>query len=136
MTPRTLAPLLAAAMLAGCQTYQTMTEIPPEPVPGPTPTCSSSAECDAKWSAARLYLIHLGGNRIDRDTADYIFTANTNDASLSAQVTREPVSAGVYRIVAVFGCYGASNAKGCLPTSPQAALARFNSALNAIGEKP
>lgn len=80
-----------------------------------------------------MFVIHTSPNRIERDTPDYIFTYNTADSALAAEITREPAGQGTYRIVAVFGCNGSSDAKDCVPMDPHTALVLFNREVSAAG---
>lgn len=65
------------------------------------PTCSTAKECEAKWSAARRWVLDHCGFRLQTVTADYMETYNVRDVASTAmwcRVTRSPISETVYRI--------------------------------------
>jgi hypothetical protein len=95
-----------------------------------TPTCSNPAECDAKWAAARSFVLSHSGYKFQTYTNDFMDTFNPSDGAvqLGAQVNREPQPDGTTRIVAKFWC---DNIFGCSPPVRQT-LDQFNQALNAV----
>lgn len=96
----------------------------------PTATCSSPAECDLKWAAARTFVLNHAGYKFQTYTNDFMETFNPTGASvdLGAQVNREPQPNGVTLIAAKFWC---DNIFGCSPDAHKT-LNDFNETLNAI----
>jgi hypothetical protein len=113
---------LVALLAAGCATVQ---EVRPQTPTVPTPTCKGVADCDAKWSAARNYLIAHAAYKLENDSADRLETFNpSNEATmgLRANVHREYEPDGSFAIVAKFWC---NNLIVCSPDAKEA-LSDFN----------
>lgn len=86
------------------------------------PVCDGEKDCAAKWDAAQLWVVRNAGMKIQTTTNVLIETYNSPGTQLAAQVTKEPVGDGKYRIVVKLGC---DNPFGCVPNALDAALA-FN----------
>ena len=95
---------------------------------GATPTCTSDAECTAKWAAARTYVLQHAGMKIQNYAPDYLETFGSSDMSIAAQVNKAPLPQGGYAITAKFWC---GNMFGCME-NPRALLAGFNREASAI----
>jgi ketosteroid isomerase-like protein len=118
---------LVALLTAGCATVQDVR--PPTPTV-PTPTCKGVADCDAKWSVARNYLIDHAAYKLENDSTDRLETFNpSNEATmgLRASVHREYEPDGSFAIVAKFWC---NNLIVCSPDTKEA-LNDFNRAVAA-----
>jgi hypothetical protein len=87
------------------------------------PVCST--DCDAKWAAARTFVLAHSHYRLQTYSPDYLVTysaTSTSEMALSAEVNREPLPGGGSRIVARFWC---ANMFGCVPDAT-ATLNDFN----------
>ncbi len=118
---------LVALLAAGCATVQ---EVRPQTPTVPTPTCKGVADCDAKWSAARSYLIDHAAYKLENDSADRLETFDpSNEATmgLRASVHREYEPDGSFAIVAKFWC---NNLIVCSPNAKEA-LSDFNRTVEA-----
>jgi hypothetical protein len=113
MTARTLVSVIAVLM-GGCATIpQIVREAPSTP----TPTCKTAADCEAKWSAARSYLLRHAGYGIQNDSVDRLETYNPSNevtVGLRAQVNKAIQPDGSYAIVAKFWC---NNLFECSPNA-------------------
>jgi hypothetical protein len=98
----------------------------------PTPTCTSQADCDMKWSAARTFVLSHSGYKFQTYTPDFMETYSpaNGDVALGAQVNREPAENGSYRISAKFWC---DNIFACVPAAAPT-LNAFNIAVGSVGE--
>jgi len=114
MSARTLVSAIAV-LIAGCATVR---EIEPQTpsTPTPTPTCRAAADCEAKWSAARSYLLTHASYKIQNDSVDRLETYNPSEVSvgLRAQVSKALQPDGSYAIVAKFWC---NNLLQCSPSA-------------------
>lgn len=116
------AAILAAAMLAGCATT-------PDPkrqavldeINRTIPTCAGVDDCNAKWEAAQLWVIHNARFKIQTATTVLIETYNPSDSSphLAARVTKEPLGGGKYRLLVTVWC---DNWIGCVSDPYEKAL--------------
>lgn len=92
------------------------------------PTCSSQPECDAKWTAAKQWII----DRIDRpfidSRADHLETEAPfpGSRSLSARVEKVRMPDGSFRIIATVWC---SSPLQCTPLEVHS-IANFNHDVN------
>lgn len=93
------------------------------------PTCSGVEECNAKWEAAQLWVVHNSAYKIQTATNVLIETYNPSQhsPSLAARVTKEPQGAGKYRLLVALWC---DNMFGCVPDAYAKAL-EFNKAVGA-----
>jgi ketosteroid isomerase-like protein len=108
--------------MAGCATVQ---EFEPEPHPTSTPTCNGAADCEAKWSAARSYLLSHTSYKLQNDSVDRLATYNpTSEVSvgLRAEVNKALQPDGSYAIAAKFWC---NNLFQCSPNASKT-LEDFN----------
>lgn len=122
--------LAAAAALSGCAISPSMDEqMNRAEFERTIPTCDGEQDCNAKWEAAQLWVVHNTGYKIQTATNVLIETYNPVDqrASLAAQVTKEPLGGGRYKIVARLRC---GNMFGCVP-DPWSAAMDFNRAVGA-----
>lgn len=65
------------------------------------PTCREGKECEAKWAAARDWMLDRCGFRLQHIEADYMETYKSGDyanTGLYCRVTRTPISETEYRI--------------------------------------
>jgi hypothetical protein len=104
-----------------------------KPPPGPVaevPTCVTPAECDAKWAAARTFVLNNAGFKFQTYTADFMetYSPTGGSVSLGAQINKQPNPAGGFFITAKFWC---DNAFGCMPKTG-VTLNKFNAALDAV----
>jgi ketosteroid isomerase-like protein len=113
MSARTLVSVIAV-LIAGCATVpQIVREAPSIP----TPTCMGAADCEAKWSAARSYLLSHASYKIQNDSVDRLETYNPSNevtVGLRAQVSKAIQPDGSYAIVAKFWC---NNLIECSPNA-------------------
>jgi hypothetical protein len=93
------------------------------------PTCSGVDDCNAKWEAAQLWIVHNSAYKIQTATSVLIETYNPsqNNPSLAARVTKEPQGGGKYRLLVALWC---DNMFGCVPDAYAKAL-EFNKAVGA-----
>lgn len=93
------------------------------------PTCSGVEECNAKWEAAQLWVVHNSAYKIQTATNVLIETYNPSQhsPSLAARVTKEPQGGGKYRLLVALWC---DNMFGCVPDAYAKAL-EFNKAVGA-----
>ena len=118
---------LVTLLAAGCATVQ---DVRPQTPTAPTPTCKGVADCDAKWSAARKYLLDHAAYKLEIDSTDRLETFNpSNEATtgLRASVHREYEPDSSFAIVAKFWC---NNLIVCSPDTKEA-LNDFNRAVAA-----
>jgi ketosteroid isomerase-like protein len=97
----------------------------------PTPTCNTAADCDAKWSAARSYLVAHAGYGIQNDSVDRLETYNPASEvtmGLRAKVSKAIQPDGSYAIVAKFWC---NNLFECRPNADKT-LEDFNRSIGAV----
>jgi hypothetical protein len=127
MSARTLVCLMTVLM-AGCAT---VAQIAPETPKTPTPTCMGAADCQAKWSAARSYLLSHASYKIENDSVDRLETYNPGEVTvgLRAQVNKAIQPDGSYAIVAKFWC---NNLFECTPNAAKT-LEDFNRTVTAAG---
>lgn len=129
-TKTTLAAILAAAMLAGCATT-------PDPkrqavldeINRTIPTCAGADDCNAKWEAAQLWVVHNAAYKIQTATSVLIETYNPSksDPGIAARITKEPQGGGKYRLLVAVWC---DNMFGCIPDAYHSAL-DFNRVVSA-----
>lgn len=96
------------------------------------PTCSES-DCKQKWEAAQVWVAKNCGMKIQTISDSIIQTYNPPDNAfdslrLAAQVIKEPLGGGRYRIVITTYC---KNMWGCHPDKWDAAI-NFNDYLNGL----
>lgn len=93
------------------------------------PTCSGVDDCNAKWEAAQLWIVHNTAYKIQTATSVLIETYNPSQhsPSLAARVTKEPQGGGKYRLLVALWC---DNMFGCVPDAYAKAL-EFNKAVGA-----
>jgi len=78
------------------------------------PTCNGKADCKVKWQAAQLWVVQNSAYKIQTATDVVIETYNPSEAGtgLAAEVTKEPMGHGEYKIVVKLWC---NNIFGCVP---------------------
>lgn len=93
------------------------------------PTCAGVEECNAKWEAAQLWVVHNASYKIQTATTVLIETYNPapSSPSLAARITKEPLGGGKYRILVALWC---DNMFGCVPSAFDKAL-DFNKTVGA-----
>jgi hypothetical protein len=93
------------------------------------PTCSTEAECSAKWDAAQLWVASYIPRRIATATNVLIQTYGSANTDTAATVMKQPsTTSGTYRLVITTYC---GNIFACFPDSWQSALA-FNRAIGSV----
>lgn len=93
------------------------------------PTCVGVEDCNAKWEAAQLWVVHHSAYKIQTATNVLIETYNPASSSpqIAARVTKEPQGAGKYKLLVTVWC---DNMFGCVPDHYESAL-DFNKAVGA-----
>jgi hypothetical protein len=116
------------AFVGGCATNEEYAQKLAE-IDRTTPICSSTDECEAKWAAARKWVLDNAGWKLQIVNDDFMQTANPGQYSvyLAARVNKEPLGGGSYKIVAEVWC---NNAFGCSPDR-LSALLDFNKTVDA-----
>jgi hypothetical protein len=116
---------IAALLTAGCATMG-----PKAPI-APAPTCATEADCAVKWSSARSFVLAHVGYKFQTYSPEFMetFSPVNGTTDLGAQVNREPLPGGGYRIVAKFWC---DNLFGCFPNQWET-LDGFNRSVAAVG---
>ena len=114
----------ASILAAGCVTVPEEMKAPVGPIAA-VPTCTAEADCARKWSLARTFVLAHAEMKIQTYSAEYLETFNSTDMSVAAQVNKEPIPAGGFRITAKFWC---GNPFGC-NSHPQRLLDQFNRAV-------
>jgi len=78
------------------------------------PVCEGNLDCDAKWEAARNWVVSTPSYPIRVSNQDRIETydADSSRAGTEIRVDREPLGDDRYRIVVDIDCFGIS---GCPP---------------------
>jgi hypothetical protein len=117
MKMRAIVPAVVLASLCGCAT------VPQTPIAA-TPSCTTDADCTAKWAAARTFVLEHAQMKIETYSADFLQTYNPPEygIQLAASVNKEPITGGGYMIHAKFWC---NNLFSC-SENPRAALDGFN----------
>lgn len=84
-----------------------------------------------KWAAARTFVLEHAGYKIQTYSPDFLqtFSPGEYDADLAAEVNKEPIPGGGYRIVAKFWC---NNLFGCNPNQ-WTTLDAFNRYVASVG---
>lgn len=93
------------------------------------PTCTGAEDCNAKWEAAQLWVVHHAAYKIQTATNVLIETYNpaSSSPSIAARVTKEPMGGGKYRLLVKVWC---DNMFGCIP-DPYASALDFNKVVGA-----
>ena len=115
LLPAATASLILAATLAGCAISPSMDEqMNRAEFERTIPTCDGEQDCNAKWEAAQLWVVHNAGFKIQTATNVLIETYNAvgGSSSIAARVTKEPLGGGRYKIVVRTFC---DNMFGCTP---------------------
>ena len=115
--------IITISLLAGCATSPEMQAKQAE-LSRTIPTCSGAADCNAKWEAAQLWVVHNAGWKIQTQSNVLIETYNAVNGStnIAVRVTKEPLGSGRYQLLVTVWC---DNIFGCHPDSWDAAL-KFN----------
>ncbi|MDT3708149.1 MAG: hypothetical protein ROZ09_15105 [Thiobacillus sp.] len=122
MKSKLLAALIASATLIGCAvTPNPQRQALLDEINKTTPTCAGAEDCNAKWDAAQLWVVHNAGYKIQTATNVLIETYNPAQYSpgIAVLVTKEPMGGGAYRIPVKISC---ANIYGCQPDRYKAAL--------------
>lgn len=122
--------------LAGCAAApRADMEAKAQAVRDTAPTCREAKECEVKWSAAREWVTHNAGYRLQHITSDYLATygPGNSDVELAVTVTKRPVPDGSYKLVVTVAC---SNWIGCQPRPPLDAALDFNRTVTASWKAP
>ena len=85
------------------------------------PTCDGEKDCNAKWEAAQLWIVHNSGYKLQTVTNVLLETYNPgrHDTKLAVRVTKEPLGGGKYMIIVTTWC---NNMFGCTRNTWDAAL--------------
>ena len=95
------------------------------------PVCNGEKDCAAKWEVAQLWVSQNAGYKIQTSTNVIIETYNSRDSGLAANITKEPLGSGKYKIVAKIWCrYESQGPYSCSPYSLDATL-DFNAKVTA-----
>jgi hypothetical protein len=95
------------------------------------PTCEKDVDCDVKWDAAQLWVVHHAAYKIQTSTNVLIETynaVNSADTGFMVQVTKEPLGGGKYQILVNIHC---ANMFGCVPNQLPA-MVDFNRTVNSV----
>lgn len=94
------------------------------------PMCYGEKECEAKWAAARKWILNNASRKIQIYSDDFIETYNPEPRSpgLAARVIKEPAGNDGYAIIATVWC---NNIFGCVPKKVDALL-DFNNYVNSV----
>ncbi|WP_296643152.1 hypothetical protein [Thiobacillus sp. 65-1402] len=118
----TLTAVLIAATLSGCATTaDPQRQAVLNEINRTIPTCAGADDCNVKWEAAQLWVVHNARYKIQTATNVLIETYNPADSSpyLAARVTKEPLGGGKYRMLVTVWC---DNWIGCIPDQYEKAL--------------
>jgi hypothetical protein len=101
----------------------------PAMIQASTPYCTSEPDCNAKWAAAKIWVVKHAEYKIQTISDVLIQTVGPFEfqGDLAASVRKESMGAGKYAIKAVIKC--GSN-EGCMPDA-QKSLLDFNQTVNA-----
>lgn len=121
--------IIASIMLCACATSPEMLAKQAE-ANRTIPTCAGVEDCNAKWEAAQLWVVHNAGWKIQTQSSVLIETYNAINSSpnIAVRVTKEPIGGGKYQLLVKIWC---DNMFGCQPNSWDAAL-DFNRTIGAI----
>lgn len=109
------ASLILASTLAGCSISPAKDEqMNRAEFERTIPTCDGEQDCNVKWEAAQLWVVHNAGFKIQTATNVLIETYNAvgGSSSIAVRVTKEPLGGGRYKIVVRTFC---DNMFGCIP---------------------
>jgi hypothetical protein len=129
MLNRVVATIITTSILCGCATSPKMQAKQAEFF-RTIPTCSGAEDCNAKWEAAQLWVVHNAGWKIQTQSSVVIETYNAVGSSprIAVRVTKEPLGGGKYQFLIDVRC---DNIFGCQPNSWDAAL-DFNRRIAAV----
>jgi len=121
--------IFASIVLCACATSPEMLAKQAE-VNRTIPTCASVEDCNAKWEAAQLWVVHNAGWKIQTQSSVLIETYNAVNSSpnIAVRVTKEPIGGGKYQLLVKVWC---DNIFGCEPNSWDAAL-NFNQTIGGV----
>jgi len=121
---------LVSVLLSGCTASSPARQAKQEQFQRTVPTCEGQADCNAKWEAAQLWVVHNAGYKIQTATSVLIETYNPGQygAELAARVTKEPIGSGRYMLVVQTWC---NNIFGCV-TNPLDAALDFNAKVASV----
>lgn len=122
---------VAALLIGGCAVVQEKTPLAETPT-APTPTCKSATDCEAKWAAARNFVLSHTTYKLQNDSVDRLDTFNSvSDVSMTlrASVTKLIQPDGSYAITAKFWC---NNLFECSPNANKT-LDDFNREIGSMG---
>ena len=132
------AAILTTVFLTGCATSSEI-EAKRAEFKRTIPTCSGTKDCNAKWEAAQLWVVHNAGWKVQNQSSALIETYDAvnshrddrhsdRSTAISIRVTKEPLGQGRYQLLAYVWC---DNSFGCTPDEWDAALA-FNRAIGKV----
>ena len=78
------------------------------------PVCEGTADCNAKWEAARNWVVNTPsyGIRVSNENRIETYDADSTRAGTAIQVSREPLGGERYRILVNVDCFAID---GCPP---------------------
>lgn len=128
-----LAALIPFIIMFGCTSAAQVEQEYSMEYQASVPTCKSQKECEAKWAAARQWVIDNASYKIQHFTDDYIETFNPmrNNSNIAVRVIKEQISQNHYRIVIKAWC---GKKSGCKDKVRQVML-DFNRYVNAVQVK-
>jgi hypothetical protein len=123
--------IVAAITLSACATSPEMLAKQAE-VNRTVPICAGTEDCNAKWEAAQLWVVHNAAYKIQIQSNVLIETYNSTDSSptIAVRVTKEPIGGGKYQFLVKVWC---DNMFGCQPNSWDAEL-DFNHKVGAVSQ--
>ena len=95
-----------------------------------TPVCRSDKECEAKWAAARSWILNHAGMKLRIITPEYMETYGSISSEIAVAVQKVPTGNGTY-VLAVKTWCNQMNMMGCVPDQFEAAQS-FNDAVNNV----
>ncbi len=124
--------LLACLLLLAACVDTTARDAGREEARRTVPVCKGQADCDAKWAAARTFVLNNADMKFQTYSSDFMDTYNPPDSSpqVAAQVNKEPQPDGSYKIAANFSC---NNFISC-NHDPLQLLLNFNALVSMAGQ--
>ena len=105
---RTVLSTLAAFLLVSCA-VSPETQAKMDEYARTIPSCSTDAECDSKWAAARTWTLQNSDFNIrgESDTRIYASSNIASQSGIGVIVTKVPIGSGGFQLVANLKCFSA-----------------------------
>ncbi|UDF05075.1 hypothetical protein [Asticcacaulis sp. AND118] len=97
------------------------------------PVCETATECRDMWEMAEVWVVKNASYKIQTKTDVQISTYNSADSGIQANILKEPLGNGRYRIVAHITCGAIANE--LCSAHPAFLSTDFNRTLNAMKAK-